>query len=158
MNKGEQVIEAFWHLLSKMMWLNEFKMKELLKDYKPSEVHCIEYIGKNSDSNVTRLARYFHMTTGAITKLTKKLMEKEVIESYHRQENKKELYFRLTERGEAVYEVHEKLHQEFQNRDNPIFEQIKEEDYEKILHFAEAYSGHLDEEIKKLNVKSRIKF
>ena len=37
MSKGEQVIKVFWDLLNKMMWLNNYKMKISLKDYKPSE-------------------------------------------------------------------------------------------------------------------------
>ncbi len=46
MNKEEQVIKGFWDLFNKKIWLDGFKMKESLKDYKPSEIHCIEYIGK----------------------------------------------------------------------------------------------------------------
>lgn len=46
MNKGGRVIGEFWDVLNKMMWLDKYRMKDCLKDYKPSEVHCIEYIGK----------------------------------------------------------------------------------------------------------------
>ena len=42
MNKGGQVIGKFWDVLNKMMWLDKYKMKDSLRDYKPSEVHCIE--------------------------------------------------------------------------------------------------------------------
>ena len=56
MNKEEQVIMGFRDLYNKMVWLNKVKMEESLKGYKSSEVHCIEYIGKNVDSNVTKLA------------------------------------------------------------------------------------------------------
>ncbi|MDK2584552.1 MarR family transcriptional regulator [Romboutsia sedimentorum] len=152
MNKGEQVITGFWDLLNKRMWLDNYKMKLSLKDYKPSEVHCIEYIGKNLDSNVTKLADSFRMTTGAITKLTKKLIEKGLIESYKKPNNKKEIYFRLTEQGMVVYKVHEELHKEFQERDKDTLEQVVDEDFDIMLSFVESYSRHLDAEIMKLDV------
>lgn len=99
MNKEEQVIVGFRDLFNKMVWLNKDKMEDSLKGYKPSEVHCIEYIERNADSNVTKLAESLYMTTGAISKITKKLIKKGIIESYQKLDNKKEVYFRLTEEG-----------------------------------------------------------
>ncbi|WP_330373535.1 MarR family transcriptional regulator [Paraclostridium sordellii] len=139
-------------LFNKMVWLNKFKMEESLKEYKSSEVHCIEYIGRNVDTNVTKLAEYFYMTRGAMSKLTKKLMKKGIIESYQKPDNKKEIYFRLTEQGKKVYKIHEKLHNEFQERDKAIFEQVSEEQFDSMLNFIEKYSSHLDGEIKKLGI------
>jgi DNA-binding MarR family transcriptional regulator len=95
------------------------------------------------------------MTNGAISKIAKKLIKKELIESYQKPDNKKEIYFRLTEHGKKVYKIHEELHKEFQKRDKPVFEQISEEQFRSILSFIESYSSHLDEEIKKLNTKSK---
>lgn len=152
MSKGEQVIKGFWDLLNKMMLLNNYKMKISLKDYKPSEVHCIEYIGTNVDTNVTKLAQSFRMTTGGITKITKKLIDKGLIESYKRPNNKKEIYFKLTDQGMKVYKVHEKLHKEFQERDKNVFEQFNDEEFDMMLSFVELYSRHLDTEIMKIDV------
>lgn len=157
MNKEEQVIMGFKDLFNKMVWLNKFKMEDSLKGYKSSEVHCIEYIGKNVDSNVTKLAESFYMTRGAMSKITKKLLKKGIIESYQKPDNKKEIYFRLTEQGKEVYKIHEKLHKEFQERDKVIFEQITEEQFDSMLSFIEKYSKHLDAEIKKagIDIKSK---
>lgn len=152
MNKEDQVMIGYRDLYNKMVWLNKIKMEDSLKGYKSSEVHCIEFIGKNTDSNVTRLAESFYMTSGAISKLTKKLIKKGLIESYQKPENKKEIYFRLTEQGKGVYQIHEELHQEFRERDKAIFEQVTEEQYDIMLRFVKDYSNHLDAEIKKLGI------
>ncbi|MDU1314802.1 MAG: MarR family transcriptional regulator [Clostridium septicum] len=152
MGKGEEVIGSFWDVINKMVWLNNYVMKEKLKDYKPSEVHCIEYIGKNEDSNVTKLSAAFRMTTGGITKITKKLLEKNFIESYRKPNNKKEIYFRLTKQGEEIFITHEKLHKEFKDRDKVVFNNISEEEFDIMLHFAQIYDKHLDEEIMKLDI------
>lgn len=157
MNKEEQVIMGLRDLLNKISWLNKLKMENSLKDYKPSEVHCIEYIGRNVDSNVTKLAESFYMTRGAISKLTKKLIEKGLIESYQKQNNKKEIYFRLTEQGTVIYKIHEELHKEFRDRDKAVFEQVTEEQFDSMLSFVEKYSSHLDTEIKKLDVDIKSK-
>jgi DNA-binding MarR family transcriptional regulator len=152
MNKEEQVITGFRDLFNKLVLLNKFKMEDSLKGYKSSEVHCIEYIGRNVDSNVTKLAESFYMTRGAISKLIKKLIEKGIIESYQKPDNKKEIYFRLSEQGKVIYKIHEKLHKEFQERDKAVFEQVTEEQFDSMLSFVEKYSNHLDAEIKKLGV------
>lgn len=151
MNKDDQVIMGFRDLFNKMAWLNKTKMEKSLKGYKPSEVHYIECIGRNSDFNVTKLAEHLYMTRGAISKMTKKFMEKGIIESYQKQDNKKEIYFRLTEKGNEIYKIHDDLHREFRQRDKAVFEQITEEQFDNMLHFIENYSKHLDEEIKKLD-------
>lgn len=152
MDKEEQLIMSFRDLYNKMVWLNNFKMKDCFMDYKSSEVHCIEYIGRNADSNVTKLAESFYMTRGAISKMTKKLIKKGVIESYQKPDNKKEIYFRLTSQGQAIYKVHEELHKEIQERDKAVFEQVTEEQFNSMLSLVEKYSRHLDAEIKKLGV------
>ncbi|MCB8815288.1 MarR family transcriptional regulator [Desulfosporosinus shakirovi] len=150
MNKEELVIAGFRDLFNKLVWLNKSKMEDSLKGYKSSEVHCIEYIGRNEDSNGTKLVESFYMTSGAISKMTKKLIKKGIIESYQKPDNKKEIYFRLTPQGKAIYEIHEELHKEFQERDKAVFEQVTEEQFESMLSFVEKYSRHLDAEIKKL--------
>ncbi|KXG09184.1 MarR family transcriptional regulator [Anoxybacillus rupiensis] len=153
MDKEEQVLMSFKNLLNKLILLNKTKMEESLKGYKPSEVHCIEYIGKHVDSNVTKLAEFSYMTRGAISKMTKKLIKKGLIESYQKPDNKKEIYFRLTEQGKIIYKIHEELHKEFRERDKAVFEQITEEQLDMMIHFAEKYSRHLEAEIKKQGIK-----
>ncbi|HEX3037875.1 MAG TPA: MarR family transcriptional regulator [Oscillospiraceae bacterium] len=152
MSKQEQAMMGLWDMFKKRMWLDSFKMKDSLKDYNPSEIHCVAYIGEDKHSNVTKLAESFDMTRGAISKLTKKLVKKGLIESYKKPENKKEVYFELTEQGKVIYNIHEEMHREFKDRDKPFFEQVPEEQLDAILGFAEKYNAHLDEEIKKLGV------
>lgn len=149
MNKEEQVLVGFRDLYNKIVWLNKGKMEESLKGYTSSEVHCIESIGRNVDSNVTKLAESFYMTRGAISKMTKKLIEKGLIESYQKSDNKKEVYFKLTEQGKVIYKIHDDLHKEFQERDKAVFEQITEQQYDSMISFVEKYNTHLDAEMKK---------
>ena len=153
MNKDEQVILGFRNVYNKMVFLNKFKMEDSLRGVKSSEVHCIEYLGSHEDSNVTMLAESFFMTRGAISKITRKLIQKGVIESYQKADNKKEVYFRLTDQGERINKIHEDLHQEFRERDKCVFEQVSEEQFDAILSFVVMYERHLDAEIKKQGIR-----
>ncbi len=155
MNKEDQVMIGLRELVNKMSWLNKFKMEASLKGLKSSEVHYLEHIAENADSNVTKLAESFYMTRGAISKMARKLIDKGIIESYQKPENKKEIYFRLTERGQAIYKIHEKLHKEFQERDKTVFEQMTEEQFDSMLSFVDKYNRHLDAEIKKMGAGNK---
>ncbi|MEC0372275.1 MarR family transcriptional regulator [Paenibacillus chibensis] len=150
MNKEKKILMGFRDVYNKMVWLNKDKMEASLKGYTSSEVHCVEYIGKNTDPNVTKLAEFFYMTRGAMSKMTKKLIQKGLIESYQKSDNKKEIYYRLTELGKTIFQIHEDLHQEFRERDKAVFDQLTEEQFDSMLRFVEQYSRHLDAEIKKL--------
>ncbi|MBC1377035.1 MarR family transcriptional regulator [Listeria innocua] len=150
MDKNEQVMANVRDLFNKLAWINKVKMEKALEGYKPSEVHCIEFIAKNEDPNVTKLAEAFYMTKSAISKITKKLMDKGYIESYQKPENKKEIYFRLTTKGAEISQVHDNLHQEFLDRDKVVFEDVSDKQYEEVLQFVDKYSRHLDAEIKKI--------
>jgi len=155
MNQEEQLVMHFRDVFNKMAWLNELKMKDCLKGHKSSEVHCVEYIGKHGNSNVTKLAESFYMTRGAISKLTKKLVEKGLIQSYQRPDNKKEIYFKLTGQGQEVFAIHEALHKEFGKRDKAVFDQITAEQFGAMLGFLEKYDQHLDMEIRKLGIDNK---
>lgn len=155
LDKSKQVLEHLWNMQSKLIWLNEYIMKQSFGSCNPSEVHCIEYIGKNEDSNVTKLAEDFYMTKGAISKITKKMLNKGLIESYQKADNKKEIFFRLTESGQEIFNIHENLHIEFSERDKCVYEAFSENELDVIINFAKQYEEHLNQVISELGINSR---
>src|SRR5699024_7938294 len=135
MNKEEQLMTKFRDLFNKMGWLNEINMTDSLKGYTPSEVHCVEAIEKNKYPNVRKLEESLYMTRGAISKLTKRLIKKGLIERYQKPDNKKEIYFRLTEQGTIIFDIHENLHKSFMERDKIVFESMSDEKLAGMLNF-----------------------
>ena len=152
MDKNDKLLRGFADIYNKTVWLNKIKMEKELKECTPSEVHCIEAIGNDADSNVTKLAESFFMTRGAISKLAKKLMNKGYIESYQKSDNRKEIYFKLTNQGQRIYQTHAELHKEFSIRDQPIFNQLTAKQMDTMINFVDDYNKHLDEEMKKQNL------
>lgn len=151
-NKAKRVIEGFNELVHKASWLDSVKMEIALNGYQPSEIHCIEYIGDHEEVNVTKLANGMFMTRSAISKITRKLLKKELIKSYQKTDNKKEIYFELTSEGQKIYQMHADLHQASYERDEAMFEKISADQYDFILSFLKQYNQHLDEEIDEMNL------
>lgn len=105
----------------------------------------IEKIAKLPEPNVTKLAAASYLTRGAISKQTKKLLAKQLIESYQKPENKKELYFRLTEEGKLLNDRHKQLHQEFLKENEAVFEQMSADEFDTVFRFI----GRFREQLKK---------
>lgn len=79
MNKEEQAINGLWNMFKKRIQLNNFKMKERLKDYNPSEIHCIAFYDR--DQPFTQGLGHAHLETTLIyahadTELKRKAIEK----------------------------------------------------------------------------------
>lgn len=152
MTRDDEILGICWDTFQKKMCLESFFLIQKLKEYKPSEIHCIQYIGDNPNVNVTKIAEVFNMTTGGVTKLTKKLIAKNLLSTYKNPDNKKEIYFSLTDNGKEIYEIHCELDTQFKLRDKEIFDNMTEETYETIMNFFSAYSQHLDLELEKAGI------
>ena len=113
--KGMQcrIVENFFDMLQCI--LDEQKTP---KDYGAgiilyhSEVDLLEKIGRFQECNVSRLSKICGVTKSAITQMTGKLGEKGLIEKYSPPKNKKEKYFRLTEKGLEIRKGHEDYHRQ----------------------------------------------
>lgn len=155
MSNGEEILALCWSTLQKRMCLESALIQRQLSGYKPSEIHCIQYVGDHDDVNVTKMAEAFNMTTGGVTKLTKKLVEKGLLRAHKSPENKKNVYFTLTETGKSIYHTHQALHRSFAERDREILASLSDEDYARMQAFLQRYSDHLDAALAKEGVDVR---
>lgn len=112
-----------------------------------SETHCIDYIGRLELPNVTKVAEHMGMTRGAISKMTKKLLAKGLIEKYTLETNKKEVYFKLTDQGRLLFDKHAKRHQRWEKRDMEFLARYSVEDVRTVSRFMTEFNGYLEEQI-----------
>ncbi len=143
MDKRQQLVSEMMDLSNQIIWLNKPELEAVLSDYTLSEIELIENIARIPKANVTKLATASYMTRGAISKLTKKMIQKNLIERYQQAENKKEIYFRLTEAGETVERIHQQLHHSFLERDKEVFVNMTQEEFDTIFRFIGRYRQHL---------------
>ncbi|MCF4142276.1 MULTISPECIES: MarR family winged helix-turn-helix transcriptional regulator [Dethiosulfovibrio] len=72
-----------------------------------TEIHTIVAVGGNPNSNLTELAELLGVSKSSVSKFVKKLLEKGYIVKTRARDNRKEVFFELTERGWTAYRGHE---------------------------------------------------
>ncbi len=93
MDKRQLLIEEYLDLANEIIHRNKPEMEKEFAGFTLNELEVIEHIGKIPDPNVTKLANASYMTRGAISKLTKKLIARGIINTYQSEENKKKSIF-----------------------------------------------------------------
>jgi len=148
------ILEGFSQMWSKLQALMAAEERVILHNVTPTEVHCIVMIDRLDSPNVTALAKALHMTLGGVSKLTRRLLRMKAIERYQREGNRKEVFFRLTPKGEEIKRQHEELHRRRLERDFAVYQAMTEAEKESLLTFVRRYNEHLDRELEKLGKKS----
>ena len=153
MMKYDKLLNLFAEYLEKQDTLSKLTESEELHSYSYSEVHTIDSIGKIENPNVTKIAANLNMTRGAISKITKRLLSSEIIESYSLPNNKKEIYFKLTDKGMYLFQEHEKRHLLWQKRDSDFFKKYSDEEIKIIMNFMTQFNEYLNVQIKSMTNK-----
>ncbi|MEH7456388.1 MarR family transcriptional regulator [Bacillus sp. JJ1127] len=109
-----------------------------------SELHVIQCIGKKGLMNVTAITTEMGMTKGAISKICTKLFNKQFVEKMKMLDNQKEIFFRLTDKGNEMYRAHEKLHQQAEDEWLLLLDKYTEEELVFIQRFIKDVGLHLD--------------
>lgn len=150
---NEKLLALFAEYLEKQDALSKLTEHEKLHSFGYSEIHTITAIGDLDNPNVTAIAEHMHMTKGAISKIIKKLLREDIIESYMKSGNNQKVYYRLKEKGQFLYEEHEKRHELWKKRDNNFFKQFTPAELEGIFAFMEKFNLYLTEQIDELGGK-----
>lgn len=152
--RGDMMDTDFMNLFVKYMEKQEILSKltedEKLHGYNYSEIHTIAAIGDLAEPNVTQIAKYMNVTRGAISKITKRLIEQNLIEAYQREDNKQKIFFKLTKSGKFLYDEHEKRHQLWLKRDDAFIKQFDQKTVKQVEAFMTAFNDYLEEQIVKL--------
>lgn len=150
MKEQELLLKEIALMLERQDMLSQLTENQCLDEYGYSETHCIDFIGRLELPNVTKVAEHMRMTRGAISKMTKKLLVKGLIEKYTLETNKKEIYFRLTEQGKVLFDEHAKRHERWEKRDMEFLAKYPKEKVVTVYEFMQEFNDYLNEQIKGL--------
>ncbi|MCR1897635.1 MarR family transcriptional regulator [Irregularibacter muris] len=150
-----RILELLAEHLEKQDLLSKLIEKEFLHGYGYSEIHCIDAIGVLDTPNVTNIANHLKMTRGAISKITKKQIMAGLIESYSLEDNKKEIYFKLTRDGQKLFDEHKQRHEIWRKRDSAFLNQYPENKLAEICTFLEEFNEYLGEQIEFISKEKR---
>lgn len=131
-------------LMNQLSFLSRDQLKKALKGYKPSEVHTLEFIGNNPDANLTKIATELYVTRGAVSKITKRLIDRGLIVRFQKNDNQKEVFFKLTEQGKDIFEIHQKYTNYFMQRDEQLFKDDPDT-VAKTVAFLHRYNAFLNQ-------------
>lgn len=150
MKEQELLLKEIALMLERQDMLSKLTESQCLDEYGYSETHCIDFIGRLELPNVTKVADHMGMTRGAISKMTKKLLAKGLIEKYTLETNRKEIYFRLTDQGRLLFEEHDKRHKRWEKRDMEFLARYSKEDVETVRRFMQEFNEYLENQIEAL--------
>lgn len=144
------LMNLFVKYMEKQEILSKLTEDEKLHGYHYSEIHTIAAIGDLEEPNVTQIASHMNVTRSAISKITKKLLEQDLIESYQLDDNKQKIFFRLTKSGQFLYDEHEKRHNLWLKRDDDFIKQFDSGTLEQVEQFMKEFNDYLEIQIEKL--------
>ena len=124
--------------------LNEQGYEEL-RDVSISlaECHVIDCIERNERINTTAIAKKLNMTKGGISKITAKLLNKNMIESHRPENNQKETYYSLKPLGKKIFQVHEMLHEKAAERFITTFSRYNKEELTLLGRFLDDLTAQI---------------
>lgn len=143
MKLEEQLLALFKKVYEKQDAIAKALQEPLLSECSLSELHCIDAVGRLERPNVTNIATELGMTRGAISKITRRLMTRELLRSYSLESNRKEIYFSLTEKGKRVFDEHRKGHLAWEKRDLGFLRSYPADKLSDIVEFLGAFDRHL---------------
>lgn len=81
-----------------------------------AEIHFIDAIGPEDGLNGTQAAQKLGITNGAVTQIANKLVTKGLLTKYRKEENRKEVFLKLTDQGIVAFENHRAFHKILEDR------------------------------------------
>ncbi len=115
----------------------------LFEEFSISEMHCVDFIFKTELPNVTKLSEKMNITKGGVSKIIKKLIEKNAIESFSVDTNKKEIYYKLTNKGKEIFKLHKNIHEKWCEINLEFFKNCSKEEIKYTILFLEKYIQYL---------------
>ena len=115
----------------------------LFEEFSISEMHCVDFVFKTELPNVTKLSEKMNITKGGVSKIIKKLIEKNAIESFSVDTNKKEIYYKLTNKGKKVFKLHKNIHAKCCEINLEFFKNCSKEEIKYTILFLEKYIQYL---------------
>lgn len=92
--------------------ISDDRLKKLLRRLSVSSMHVLEVIHAHDGIKGIDIARDLGITKGAVSKITRNLLDHGLIRKEQRPNNLKEIYYSVTPLGAEVAEVHQAFHRE----------------------------------------------
>ncbi|GAS83871.1 MULTISPECIES: MarR family transcriptional regulator [Paenibacillus] len=110
------------------------EVQELVEDMTVTMLHVLDAIGTLEPVNGITISKQFGFSKGTVSKITKRLVQKNIILPEYLPDNKKEVLFRVSERGQDIYRLHQAMHQQIDLGANRFLQRYTEDELQFIVH------------------------
>jgi len=112
--REETLNDLFLDIFNQVLTLEQkmFEQDGTYRDISITETHVLEAIRKCDPPTMGNIAAKLRVTPGTLTSSINKLFEKEYVDRHRNEKDRRIVTLSLTEKGEAVFQLHEAFHRE----------------------------------------------
>ncbi|MGE7608772.1 MarR family transcriptional regulator [Peribacillus frigoritolerans] len=106
---------------------------ELMKDMTVKMLHVLSAIGKLEPVNGITISKEFGFSKGNVSKITRRLADKQIINFEYIPDNKKEVLFRTTPLGREINRLHQALHEQIDIGVNHFLQRYNDDELQFLV-------------------------
>ncbi|WP_442603147.1 winged helix DNA-binding protein [Paenibacillus sp. KN14-4R] len=106
---------------------------QFLKESTVMMLHIIDAIGRLEPVNGITISKQFGIPKGSVSKITRKLIEQQIIRTENLPDNKKEILFCTTPLGKEIFHLHQALHRKIDIGVNQFLQRYDENELRFII-------------------------
>lgn len=131
-HNGELTIAQEWMLKN----VQDQKLRRIIPKISIVAYHILEVLVNNKELTGVKIAEQLGVTRGGVTRATQKMRNAELITAIQHKDNKKNIYYRLTDQGKRLAHLHTKMHEElYQQLQEKIVAEFTDEELDTIIRF-----------------------
>ncbi len=142
-----KAIEDFVITREKKKYASQEMIKELVSDYENinkhwtlTQLHIVSVIHESKQQmNNTLLSMELNISKATISKAIRVLIDNKILLTHQNTDNKKEIFYTLTDKGIQLAIVHKKLHKIAHDRYSELFQQFDDSELQVVTKFLEAW-------------------
>ncbi|OAS18670.1 MarR family transcriptional regulator [Paenibacillus oryzisoli] len=142
----------FFHLQEQRLELELKEIKEFVQLHQLkgvlgslSTIHVLDCIGNHEPINHSAIVDKLNLSKASITKINKKLLALNLINRTQLNDNRKEVYFRLTSLGKKLFEMHRALHEAEEQNFIRFLDSYSDSEHQTILKFFQGMNRYIGE-------------
>ncbi|TFZ13997.1 MarR family transcriptional regulator [Bacillus cereus] len=142
-----KAIEDFVITREKKKYASQEMIKVLVSDYENinknwtlTQLHIVSVIHESKQQmNNTLLSMELNISKATISKAIRVLIDNKILLTHQNTDNKKEIFYTLTDKGIQLAIVHKKLHKIAHKRYSELFQQFDDSELQVVTKFLEAW-------------------
>lgn len=120
------------------------QLKQIIPKISVVGYHILDLLNAHSELTGIRISQELGVTRGGVTRAARKMKNEGLIDAVQHEDNKKNIYYRLTPLGRKLVRWHSKMHAElYQQLEKKIVSEFTVEELDTITRFLKEIKGHL---------------